>query len=109
MLGSERRSTLYLRGSAALTLSEMQAFVKEVETRPRARLLADLPQLLILSDSKFHMVERVLVRRILGLEPDARGPFIAALRVEAAQSPELVARERAGRLLAALGPHPAAS
>lgn len=102
MSGSERRSTLYLRGSAALTLSEMQAFVQELEIRPRARLLADLPQLLVLTESRFELVERVLLRRIPELRPQESRQFLAALREEAAHTAEPAVRERAERLLQAL-------
>ena len=91
-----------------MTLSEMQAFVQELQARPRARLLVDLPQLLVLTESKFHMVERVLLRRIGALEPDQRQPFLVALSDEARQSPEAAVRERAERLLAALGRLPGA-
>ena len=91
-----------------MTLSEMQAFVQELEARPRARLLADLPQLLLLTESKFRMAERVLLRRLAALGSDERAQFRALLSDEAKHASQPGARERAERLLAALGSTPGA-
>jgi hypothetical protein len=99
----ERRSTLYLTGAAATTLSEMQAFVEDLRARPRTRLLADIPQLLLLTESKFAMVERALTQRIKEFSPKERSDVLAVLMQQAQAGRGEAARERAARLLADLG------
>jgi len=94
----ERRSTLFLKGAAAMTLSEMQAFVQDLQTRPRVRLLADLPQLMALTESKFHLVERALANRMRAFSPQERAEVLAVL-MQVAQGPKVEAiRDRAKRL-----------
>jgi hypothetical protein len=57
-------STLVQTGKAALTFSEMAAFVHDIEARPLARLLSDLGGLLVLPDAKYQLVVMVLRRKI---------------------------------------------
>lgn len=99
----ERRSTLFLRGEAAVTLSEMQAFVRDVQERPRVRLLADIPQLLGLTESKFHLVKRVLTNRMKAFDPKDRAAVLAVLMQQSQSGRQDFIRERAATLTKELG------
>ena len=57
-------STLVHQGKNALTFTEMAAFVRDVEARPLARLLTDLPGLMVLADLKHQLVVMVLRKKI---------------------------------------------
>ncbi len=57
-------STLVQTGKAALTFTEMAAFVHDIEARPLARLLSDLGGLMALPDAKYQLVVMVLRRKI---------------------------------------------
>ncbi len=56
-------STLVQSGKNALTFTEMQAFVKDIEARPTARLIDDLPGLMALHDAKYQLVVMVLRKK----------------------------------------------
>ncbi len=72
-------STLVQKGKEAVTFPEIESFVKDVETRPIARLLTDLPALLALGDSKYHLVALAIKRRIRTNESE-RNEILAQLR-----------------------------
>jgi hypothetical protein len=55
-------STLVRRGSAASTLSDMADFVEMIQERPVDKLLAELPGIAKLSETKFSLA-RVIIRR----------------------------------------------
>lgn len=61
-------STLVQSGKNALTFTEMQAFVKDIESRPTERLIDDLPGLMALHDAKYQLVVMVLRKKT---RPDA--------------------------------------
>ncbi len=56
-------STLVRSGKLALTYTEMAAFVKDIEARPTARLISDLPGLMALPDAKYRLVVMVLRKK----------------------------------------------
>ncbi len=56
-------STLVRSGKFALSYTEMQAFVKDIETRPTDRLIGDLPGLMALHDAKYQLVVMVLRKK----------------------------------------------
>ncbi len=56
-------STLIRRGRAALSVSEMVAFVETLEARPLMKLLEELPELARLSEAKFVLATKTLRRR----------------------------------------------
>jgi hypothetical protein len=62
-------STLIRRGRSAVTLTEMVAFVKTIEERPVATLLAELPDIARLSETKFSLALATLRRRFRGETP----------------------------------------
>lgn len=57
-------STLVQTGKAALTFTEMAAFVRDIESRPLARLVSDLGGLMALPDAKYQLVVMVLRKRV---------------------------------------------
>jgi hypothetical protein len=59
----DAESTLVRAGKGALTFTEMAAFVRDLEARPTARLLVDLPGLMALPEAKYGLVLMVLRRR----------------------------------------------
>ena len=71
-------STLVQTGKAALTFTEMAAFVHDIEARPLARLLSDLDGLMALPDAKHQLVVMVL-RKKLRAGAAEREPILAKL------------------------------
>jgi hypothetical protein len=57
-------STLVRAGKLAMTFTEMQTFVKDIETRAPARLIGDLEGLLALPEAKHQLVVMVLRKKI---------------------------------------------
>ena len=57
-------STLVQAGKAALTFTEMAAFVRDIEARPLARLISDLEGLMALPDAKYQLVVMVLRKKV---------------------------------------------
>jgi hypothetical protein len=67
-------STLVRSGKLAMTFTEMQEFVRDIETRPPDRLSSDLEGLLALPDAKHQLVVMVLRKKT---RPDvAEGPAL---------------------------------
>jgi hypothetical protein len=92
-------STLVQTGKAALTFTEMAAFVHDIEARPLARLLSDLEGLLALPDAKYQLVVMVL-RRKLRDEAAEREVILARVRELQAGAAEPAVRKRAEAFLA---------
>jgi hypothetical protein len=96
-MADERRddaeSTLVRAGKGALTFTEMAAFVRDLEARPTARLLADLPGLMALPEAKYGLVLMVLRRktRPSGVE---RAAILERLLELRSRSEEPAVRER---------------
>jgi len=91
-------STLVQTGKAALTFTEMAAFVHDIEARPLARLLSDLGGLMALPDAKFQLVVMVLRKKV---RPGAaeREPILAKLQ-ELRGAPDVAVAKRAETFLA---------
>jgi hypothetical protein len=88
-------STLIQTGKAALTFTEMAAFVRDIEARPQARLLRDLEGLMALPESKYQLVMMVLRRKIRDV-PAERGSILARMKgLQASANPEVVQRATA--------------
>jgi hypothetical protein len=88
-------STLIQTGKAAMTFTEMAAFVRDIEARPQARLLRDLEGLMALPDSKYQLVVMVLRRKIRDV-PAERGSILARMKgLQSSANPEVVQRAAA--------------
>jgi len=94
----ENETTLVQSGRAAVTFTEMAAFVRDIEARPLARLLADLGGLMALPDAKYSLVVMVLGRRAHAGGAEGRS-IVAAVRRLQAGAADLVVRRRAEALL----------
>ena len=62
-------STLIRRGRTSVTLTEIIAFAKALEERPLVTLLGELPDVALLSDTKFSLAVATLRRRFRGEAP----------------------------------------
>src|SRR5437868_6991387 len=89
-------STLIRRGRAALSVSEMVAFVEALEARPLMKLLEELPELARLSEAKFTLATKTLRRRFrsesIGDQIQLRAT--AGKIAESIRDPEAAARVR---------------
>jgi hypothetical protein len=91
-------STLVRTGKSALTFKEMGAFVRDLETRPAPRLLADLPGLMALPEAKYSLVVMVLRRKT---RPDApeRTTLLEHLGLLQSSSDDPLVRQRSKAFL----------
>jgi hypothetical protein len=92
-------STLVQTGKAALTFSEMAAFVRDIEARPQARLLSDLDGLLALPDAKYQLVVMVLRRKMREAKGE-RDAILARVKQLLSAASDLSVRKRAEAFLA---------
>jgi hypothetical protein len=53
-------SSIVMKAIDAKTFTELQSFVKDLESRPTERLLRDLPELVKLSDAKAEIITYVI-------------------------------------------------
>jgi hypothetical protein len=90
-------STLVATGKAALTFTEMGAFVRDIEARPLARLISDLEGLFALPDAKYQLVVMVLRRKLRG-GPGSSAILIRVKGLSGSANPEV--RKRAEQFLA---------
>jgi hypothetical protein len=92
-------STLVQTGKAALTFTEMAAFVRDFEARPLERLIADLDGLMALPDAKHALVVMVLRKKV---RPGAAGREVILARLQELQvgAENPAARARAQAFLA---------
>jgi hypothetical protein len=65
-------STMVRRGKAAFSLTDMSKFVKDLQDRPIAKLIDDLPGLLDLPEAKFALVSLALVKRMRASSDDKK-------------------------------------
>jgi predicted nuclease of restriction endonuclease-like RecB superfamily len=56
-------SSIVMKAIDAKTFTELQAFVKDLESRPTERLLRDLPDLVKLSDAKAEIITYVIATK----------------------------------------------
>jgi hypothetical protein len=91
-------STLIRFGKNAMTFQEMAAFVHDLESRPMARLLEDLPGLMALPDGQHGLVTMVLRKRMRP-SPADQAPIVARLRELRSGSADETVRHRCRRFL----------
>jgi hypothetical protein len=66
------KSTLMIKAVQAMTFSEIEAFVHDLETRPLDRFIEDLPSLITLPEAKFALVAMVYRKRFNAADEAAR-------------------------------------
>jgi hypothetical protein len=62
--GESSDTTIVRRGKEAFLLAEMGRFTRELQARPLAKLIEDLPGLLDLPESKYALVAMILKKRM---------------------------------------------
>jgi len=65
-------SSIVMKAIDAKTFTELQAFVKDLESRPTERLLRDLPDLVKLSDAKAEIITYVIATKYRHAASDER-------------------------------------
>jgi len=86
-------STLVRSGKSALTFTDMAAFVRDLEARPPARLLEDLPGLMAMDEAKYGLVLMVLRKKTRPDGPE-RGPILKRITGLQSSTEDGVVRER---------------
>ncbi len=75
----EKSSSIVMRALDATTFSELQAFTKDLETRPTERLLRDLVDLVQTSESKAQIVSYVVAMKFRRADADERKRILDSL------------------------------
>ncbi|MGN6183776.1 MAG: hypothetical protein ACTHQM_09000 [Thermoanaerobaculia bacterium] len=92
-------SSVVLRGIDARTFTEMESFVKDLETRPVERLLRDLPGLCDLPATKVSLVSYVIHGKYRTLEAGERIRMRETVAITFESLPDGEVRERVGQIL----------
>ena len=92
-------SSVVIRGIDAQTFSEMESFVKDLETRTTERLLRDLPQLAGLSATKMSLVSYVIAGKYRAADAQQKKAIRDGLAATVAALPEGERRERVAAIL----------
>ena len=72
-------SSIVMRAIDATTFSELQAFTKDLESRPTERLLRDIADLVKPSESKAQIVSYVIAMKFRRADPGERQTIVDAL------------------------------
>lgn len=75
----EKDSSIVMRAIDATTFSELQAFGKDLESRPIERLLRDVADLVKPSESKAQIVAYAIAMKFRRAGADERGKILASL------------------------------
>jgi hypothetical protein len=92
-------SSVVLRGIDARTFTEMESFVKDLETRPVDRLLRDLAELCDLPATKVSLVSYVIHGKYRGLDASEKQRMRESVAATFETLPEGEVRERVGQIL----------
>jgi len=65
-------SSIVMKAIDAKTFTELQSFVKDLESRPTERLLRDLPDLVGLSEAKAEIISYVIATKYRHADADER-------------------------------------
>jgi hypothetical protein len=65
-------SSIVMKAIDAKTFTELQSFVKDLESRPTERLLIDLPHLVALSEAKAEIISYVIATKFRHADPEER-------------------------------------
>jgi hypothetical protein len=65
-------SSIVMKAIDAKTFTELQSFVKDLESRPTERLLRDLPDLIALSEAKAEIISYVIATKFRHAEAEER-------------------------------------
>ena len=92
-------SSVVIKGIDARTFTEMESFVKDLETRPIERLLHDLPELADLPITKVSLVSYVIAGKFRAAEAEERMKMRESVAATFEGLPPGEVRERVGAIL----------
>ncbi len=92
-------SSVVLRGVDARTFTEMESFVKDLETRPMERLLRDLADLADLPQTKVSLVSYVMHSKFRAAEPGEKLRIRERVAITFEALPPGEVRDRVGQIL----------
>ncbi len=92
-------STLLRVGKSAVTFTEMEQFVRDIESRPLDRFVDDLPSLRALPEAKYNLVASVVRKRLRGSDERGTREIVRRIQRIEAGSVEPKLRKRCASLL----------
>jgi hypothetical protein len=90
----EKTSSIVMRAIDATTFSELQAFTKDLDSRPVERLLQDVADLVKPSESKAQLVSYVIATKFRKADEEARRKILDSLEATMTAMPAGEQRER---------------
>jgi hypothetical protein len=87
-------SSMVMKAIDAKTFSELEAFVKDLESRPIERLLRDLPELVALSESKVSIISYVIATKFRHADAEGRLTIRESVAATSERLPPGEERER---------------
>ena len=87
-------SSIVMKAIDAKTFTELQSFVKDLESRPTERLLRDLPDLVGLSEAKAEIISYVVATKFRHAGADERQTIRDSVTATSKQLPSGEERER---------------
>ena|SRR5947209_15071672 len=97
-------SSIVMRAFDATTYSELQAFTKDLESRPTERLLRDVADLVMPSESKAQIVGYVIATKFRHAGADEQRRILASLDDRMSMLPDGEQRDRVRAVIERLRP-----
>jgi hypothetical protein len=98
-------SSIVMKAIDATTFSELQAFVKDLESRPVERVLRDIADLVKPSESKAQIVSYVIATKFRGANAEERRSIVASLDATIRQLQPGEQRDRVDSVLERIRTH----
>lgn len=98
-MADDLASSVVMRGIDARTFSEMESFVKDLETRTTERLLRDLHQLAALSETKASLVSYVMASKYRASDGPQKKMMRESVAATMASLPQGETRDRVAAIL----------
>ncbi|HSY49238.1 MAG TPA: hypothetical protein VLC46_10540 [Thermoanaerobaculia bacterium] len=92
-------SSIVMKAIDAKTFTEMQTFVKDLESRPTERLLHDLPELVTLSEAKAEIISYVIATKFRHADEEERQTIRASVSATSRRLPPGEERARVHDIL----------
>jgi hypothetical protein len=96
-------SSIVMKAIDARTFTELQSFVKDLESRPTERLLRDLPDLVGLSEAKVEIISYVIATKFRHAEADERRTIRESVAATSKRLPAGEERTRVVEILDRIG------
>ena len=92
-------SSIVMKAIDAKTFTELESFVRELESRPTERLLRDLPELVRLSEAKAAMIAGILATKYRHTDDEGRRTIRESVSTTLEQLPPGEERNRVFAIL----------